>query len=309
MTSDFSHRPVLLEATLDVLQPRAGGQYLDGTLGGGGHSEAILEAAGANGFVVGIDRDPTALAAAAARLERFGDRFRAIRGTFADMETIAGEWAPFDGILLDLGVSSPQLDHPERGFSFRAEGPVDMRMDPSQELDASGLLDKLDERGLVDILRRFGEEPRARRIARAILEGRPWTSTLALAQCVADSSGYRNSRTHPATRTFQAIRMAVNDELGQLERALDIASSLLAPGGRLGVITFHSLEDRMVKRKFRALSGEGGPKDPYGNPLVAPRFRLPHRKGISGKDADAGHPRSRSARLRILEHIPPTSPQ
>lgn len=309
MTSDFSHRPVLLEATLDTLEVREGGRYLDGTLGGGGHSEAILEAAGANGFVVGIDRDPTALAAAAARLERFGNQFQSIQGAFADMETLAGEWAPFHGILLDLGVSSPQLDHPERGFSFRAEGPVDMRMDPSQDLDASRLLDKLDERGLVDILRRFGEEPRARRIARAILEGRPWTSTLALAKCVADSSGYRNSRTHPATRTFQAIRMAVNDELGQLERALDVAASLLAPGGRLGVITFHSLEDRMVKRKFRTLSGEGGPKDPYGNPLVAPRFRLPYRKGISGKDADAGHPRSRSARLRILEHIPPTSPQ
>jgi len=309
VTNDFIHRPVLLEATVEALQPQPAGRFLDCTLGGGGHSEALLEATGPDGIVVGIDRDPAALAAASARLQRFGDRFQPVRGAFAEMAELASEWAPFDGILLDLGVSSPQLDHPERGFSFRVDGPVDMRMDPSQALDAGALIDRLDERGLVDILRRFGEEPRARRIARAVLEGRPWTSTLALANCVAESSGYRNSRTHPATRTFQALRMAVNDELGQLECALDAAMEMLAPNGRLGVISFHSLEDRMVKRRFRLASGEGGPKDPYGNPMVPAHFGLPNRRGISGKDADPGHPRSRSARLRVLQHLPPQNPQ
>ena len=309
MSNDFIHRPVLLEATIEALQPQPAGRFLDCTLGGGGHSEAFLEATGPDGIVIGIDRDPAALAAASARLQRFGDRFQPIRGAFADMAELASEWAPYDGILLDLGVSSPQLDHPERGFSFRVDGPVDMRMDPSQDLDAGALIDRLDERGLVDILRRFGEEPRARRIARAVLEGRPWTSTLALANCIAESSGYRNSRTHPATRTFQALRMAVNDELGQLESALDAAMDMLAPNGRLGVISFHSLEDRMVKRRFRLASGEGGPKDPFGNPMVAAHFGLPIRRGIAGKDADPGHPRSRSARLRVLEHLPPQNPQ
>lgn len=309
MVNDFSHRPVLLESTLEALQPTPSGRYLDGTLGGGGHSEAILEASGADGILVGIDRDPSALAATRERLNRFGDRFHPLQGAFGDMAALAAGWAPFDGILLDLGVSSPQLDKPERGFSFRADGPVDMRMDTTQDLDATKLLDKLDEAGLVDILRRFGEEPRARRIARAILEGRPWFSTLALAECVAESSGYRNSRTHPATRTFQALRMAVNDELGQLRRALDSAVDMLSPGGRLCVITFHSLEDRIVKQAFRSLAGEGGPKDAYGHPLVAPRFRLINRRGIAGKKADAGHPRSRSARLRTLERIPPDTPQ
>jgi 16S rRNA (cytosine1402-N4)-methyltransferase len=309
VSNDFIHRPVLLEATIEALQPQPAGRFLDCTLGGGGHSEAFLEATGPDGIVIGIDRDPAALAAASARLQRFGDRFQPIRGAFADMAELASEWAPYDGILLDLGVSSPQLDHPERGFSFRVDGPVDMRMDPSQDLDAGALIDRLDERGLVDILRRFGEEPRARRIARAVLEGRPWTSTLALANCIAESSGYRNSRTHPATRTFQALRMAVNDELGQLESALDAAMDMLAPNGRLGVISFHSLEDRMVKRRFRLASGEGGPKDPFGNPMVAAHFGLPIRRGIAGKDADPGHPRSRSARLRVLEHLPPQNPQ
>lgn len=308
VTSDFGHRPVLLEATVAGLEPVNGGRYLDGTLGGGGHSAALLDAAGPDGIVVGIDRDPAALAAARARLKPFGDRFTALHGTFDQMAALAADWAPFDGILLDLGVSSPQLDKPERGFSFQSDGPVDMRMDPTQDLDATQLLAGLDERGLAEILRRYGEEPRARRIARAILEGRPWESTLSLARCIADASGYRNSRTHPATRTFQALRIAVNDELGQLERAIAIAVGMLRPNGRLAIITFHSLEDRLVKRTFRILSGHGTAKDPYGNPVIAPKYRLVHRRGIAGKDADAGHPRSRSARLRILEHLPAESP-
>lgn len=309
MSSDFDHRSVLLDSTVEALQPAAGRRYLDCTLGGGGHSHAILEASGPDGQLTGIDRDPHALRAASERLAGFGERFTPLRGTFAEMGHLAGGLGPFDGILLDLGVSSPQLDQPNRGFSFRADGPVDMRMDPDSGQSAAELLDEISESELVNILRRYGEEPRARRIARAILEGRPWTSTLALASCVAEASGYRQSRTHPATRTFQAIRMAVNDELGQLERALDAALQLLAPSGRLAVITFHSLEDRMVKRRFRDAAGENSPRDPYGNPLHPPAYRLVHRRGIAGKDADPGHPRSRSARLRILEKIPPPPPQ
>ena len=308
MANEFIHRPVLLDATIEALRPRPGGRYLDGTLGGGGHAEAILEQIAPEGILVGLDRDPAALLAATGRLSRYKERLVPIRSTFANMGTVAQDWAPFDGILLDLGVSSPQLDHPERGFSLRHDGPVDMRMDPDQDLTASMLLDGLDEKGLVDILRRFGEEPRARRISKAILDGRPWTSTLALAQCISDASGYRNSRTHPATRTFQAIRMAVNDELGQLERAINIAMDMLTDHGRLAIITFHSLEDRMVKRRFRQAAGENSPKDPYGNPVHPPEFKLPNRRGIAGKTEDANNPRSRSARLRTLEKLPSPVP-
>jgi 16S rRNA (cytosine1402-N4)-methyltransferase len=309
VTDEFQHRSVLLEAVVEAIQPRKSARYLDGTLGGGGHSEAILDASGPDGLLIGIDRDPQALAAASERLKRFGERFVPIRGTFADMEKHTASRAPFDGIVLDLGVSSPQLDQGSRGFSFRRDGPVDMRMDPDHPICASELLDNIEERELVNILRRFGEEPRARRIARGILAGRPWTSTVALAQCIEQSSGYRNSRTHPATRTFQALRMAVNDELGQLDRGLDAAIELLAPGGRLAVISFHSLEDRAVKRRFRSAAGEDSPKDAFGNPVVPPVARLIHRRGIAGRDADPDHPRSRSARLRILERLPPPNPQ
>jgi len=309
MGNDFNHQPVLLTSTVEALQPRPDGRYLDGTLGGGGHAEAILQASDPSGQLVGLDRDPQALEAATARLSKYGDRFTPIHTDFGSMLDTAGERGPFDGILLDLGVSSPQLDHADRGFSFRHDGPVDMRMDPSQDLTASALLDSLDETGLVDILRRYGEEPRARRIAKAILDGRPWTRTLELAHCVAESSGYKNSRTHPATRTFQALRMAVNDELGQLERALDSALALLAPHGRLVIISFHSLEDRMVKRYFRQAAGENSPKDPFGHPIHPPAFVLPHRRGISGKKADPDNPRSRSARLRTIEKIPQKNPQ
>jgi 16S rRNA (cytosine1402-N4)-methyltransferase len=298
----FTHITVLRDASVEHLlahSSRGGHRFLDGTLGGGGHSEALLRAAPDGATVLGIDRDPHALAAARARLTPFGERFRAIRGTFGQMvELVEG---PFDGIVLDVGVSSPQLDHAARGFSLREDGPVDMRMDPDQALDAAGLLADLDEAGLMDILRRYGEEPRARRIARAILAGRPWAGTLALADAVARASGYRNSRVHPATRTFQALRIAVNDELGQLERGLDAGLALLAPGGRFAVISFHSLEDRMVKRRFRKAAGVGTPRDAFGHPAITPLGQLVTRKPISGADADADNPRARSAQLRVFE--------
>ena len=301
---EFQHRTVLLDATLQALQPRPGGRYIDGTLGGGGHAEGILNACGPDGLVVGIDRDPNALTAAGQRLAAFGDRFQPVRGRFGDVAQLASAWAPVDGLVLDLGVSSPQLDHADRGFSFQHDGPVDMRMDPDGGESAAQLIDRLDADALADILYRFGEEPRSRRIARAIIAGRPWTSTLALAECIARSSGYRGSRTHPATRSFQAIRIAVNDELGELERALEAALELLRPGGRMAVISFHSLEDRFVKQRFRELAGRRTPRDEFGNPIEPPRGRLIHPRGIAGRDADPDNPRARSARLRVLETLP-----
>ena len=298
---EFEHRSVLLEATIAAIGPCSGQRYLDCTLGGGGHSEALLQQSGPDGLVVGIDRDPQALTAAGKRLAPFGERFQPVRGCMGDMATLAESWAPFDGIVMDLGVSSPQLDHPDRGFSFQHDGPVDMRMDPDQPTSAAALLERIDEAELTRILRHYGEEPRARRIARAVLAGRPWTSTAALASCVERASGYRGSRTHPATRTFQALRIAVNDELGELERALDASVQLVRPGGHVAVISFHSLEDRMVKHHFRAAAGKKTPRDAFGNPIEAPLGRLVHPRGITGKQADPENPRARSARLRVLE--------
>ena len=301
--ADFSHRSVLLPEVLDGLQPRPGGRYLDGTLGGAGHAHGILERSAPDGLLVGIDRDPAALAAATARLASFTDRAILRHGAFADMADLAGSYGPFNGILLDLGVSSPQLDQPDRGFSFRADGPLDMRMDPTRGPTAAELLDELDEHELIRILRVYGEEPRARRIAQAVLAGRPWPGTLALAEEVARSSGYRNSRTHPATRTFQALRIAVNRELEQLELGLAAALLLLAPGGRMAVISFHSLEDRLVKHTFRDWAGKNTPRDPYGHPIRPPDGRIAGR-AKAGKEHDAENPRARSARLRVFERTP-----
>lgn len=303
MVRDFDHSPVLLHAVVDALRPTAGGRYLDGTLGGAGHASAVLAACAPDGMLVGIDRDPNAIEAATNRLADCTDRFVPLRGCMGDMGEIAARWAPFDGLLMDLGVSSPQLDRAERGFSFQKDGPVDMRMDPDSGESASEMLARLDLSALSRILRNYGQEPRARRIARAILEGRPWSSTTALADCVERASGYHGSRTHPATRTFQALRIAVNDELGELERALDAALQLVRPGGHIAVISFHSLEDRMVKRHFRTAAGKHTARDAYGHPIVAPTGRLVHPKGITGKQADPNNPRARSARLRVLQII------
>ena len=300
----FHHVSVLLGAVIDALQPRSGGRYLDGTLGGAGHAAAMLEASSPDGRLVGIDRDPAARAAAQARLASFGERATIIAGTYADMADLAGQHGPFDGILLDIGVSSPQLDDASRGFSFQADGPLDMRMDPTTGESAAELLEYISESDLTQLLRTVGEEPRARRIARAIIAGRPWSRTVVLAEAVAKASGYRNSRTHPATRTFQAIRVAVNGELDQLRRGLDAAIDLLSPGGRLAVISFHSLEDRTVKHHFRALAAVGTPRDAYGHPITPPRLKLVTRKPIRGATADSGNPRARSASLRVAARLP-----
>lgn len=304
LIAGFEHRSVLLDDTLAQLAPRPGGRYLDGTLGGGGHSERILEASAPDGILVGLDRDPAALAAAGARLARFGERALLLRGRFSEMAQLAQAHGPFDGVLLDIGTSSPQLDQAHRGFSFMHDGPLDMRMDPSAGESAAELIDRLTEEELADVIYRYGDEPRSRRIARAIVAGRPWASTGALAACVAEGSGWKGSRTHPATRTFQALRIAVNDELGELERALPAAVSLLRPGGRLAIISFHSLEDRIVKGFLRAAAEIGTARDAYGAPLSAPTLRLCTRRAIDGAEADPTNPRSRSARLRVAERLP-----
>lgn len=293
------HRPVLLDDAVELCAPRAGALVVDGTLGRGGHAAALL----AHGVhLVGLDRDPEAIAAVRARLGDDG-HLELHHAAFSRIpEVLAGRRA--DAVLLDLGVSSPQLDTPSRGFSFRNDGPLDMRMDPSSGEPVSAWLDHTDEATFVDVLFRLGEERQARRIARAVLAARPLRTTGELADVVARTVGRGDGRIHPATRTFQALRMVVNDELGQLAAVLQAVPECLAPGGRFVVIAFHSLEDRLVKQAFRALAGDGAPTDMRGHPLVTPRFRLVERRARKGEDRDPTNPRARSARLRALERLP-----
>ena len=301
----FHHIPVLLEETIATLNPQASGLYLDCTLGGGGHSEAILNA-DSKCRLIGLDRDPDAIKAATKRLNPYKERVRLVHTTYAhylsEIETT------FNGILLDVGVSSHQLDTPQRGFSFQHDGPLDMRMNPENGLSASEWIDRIELKKLTEILFKFGEEPRARQIARAIIEGRPWQTTKALADCVARASGYKNSKTHPATRTFQAIRIAINNELDELLSGLTDALKRLAPNGILAVISFHSLEDRIVKRMLRSAAGYNAPKDIYGHPVNPPYGTLIHRKGLDGARYDSHNPRARSARLRAFQRSPLSSP-
>ena len=323
--SPFHHQSVLLSQTVSSVLRGDGSIYLDGTLGGGGHTYKILETE-PNSLVVGIDRDTEALRASRRRLAVFGDRFIALHGCFGNMFSLLKEndfpqhfqnklfeetnavvkdssidlYPHFDGIILDLGVSSPQLDQAERGFSFSKDGPVDMRMDAQAGISARDFLMQQDEESLANILYFYGEEPRSRRISRAIIEGNPWESTIALADCISKASGYKNSKTHPATRSFQAIRIAVNSELDQLRMGLQKAMNLIKEGGILSVISFHSLEDRIVKEHFRYWAGITTPKDFFGRPTISSLGTLIHKKGLSGKEHDAQNPRSRSARLRCF---------
>ena len=304
------HLPVMPTEVIHALGPLDGEFIIDGTLGGGGHSELMLEA-GAR--VLGIDRDPEALAHARARLARFGDRFTTHQANFAEIDTIPAlrDGGKPDGILLDLGVSSRQLDSAERGFSFMREGPLDMRMGPNAPRTAAELLATIDEAELVGILRTYGEEPRARRIASAIVTQReksPIATTLDLANLIERSIG-RRSRIHPATRAFQAIRIAVNQELESLHAALDAVPRVLKPGGRLAIITFHSLEDRIVKHHLRERSSpfidQPGWPEPRPNPNL--QFRLLSRKAIAPTTNETSdNPRARSAKLRVAELLPPT---
>jgi 16S rRNA (cytosine1402-N4)-methyltransferase len=278
---------------------------IDGTLGGGGHSEIFLKA-GAR--VLGVDRDPEALAHARQRLASYGGQFSTWEGNFARLPEIPeiqrGERA--DGLLLDLGVSSRQLDSAERGFSFMRDGPLDMRMGPSSPRTAADIVNRWPEADIVRILFEFGEESRARRIAGAIVRQRvvkPFITTLDLADFIEKTIG-RHGRTHPATKTFQAIRMAVNEELESLASALSNASSALKPGGRLLIITFHSLEDRMVKRFLKHRSSEFLDEPGWPEPRPNPDFqyRLLARKSIAPSAAETSlNPRARSAKLRVAQ--------
>tara|TARA_B100000809_G_scaffold5286_1_gene5375 strand:- start:4424 stop:5353 length:930 start_codon:yes stop_codon:yes gene_type:complete len=308
--TEFIHEPVLLEEALLALQPAAGRLYVDGTVGGGGHAEAILEASGPGGRLVGFDRDDWALAAAARRLKRFGDRLELHREPFAGLAKCLAK-ASCDGVLLDLGVSSPQLDEAERGFSFQVEGPLDMRMDRRQPVSAAQLVNELEAGELATIFWELGGERRSRRIARAIVEQRDMQrieTTLQLADTVERACPRRGARTHPATGVFQALRMAVNDELGQVQAGLDAAWSVLKPGGCLAVITFHSGEDRLVKQFSRRLAKPYTVRGDVDVPeLREPREPLARelsRKAIKPSDAEVGrNPRSRSAQMRAMEKL------
>jgi 16S rRNA (cytosine1402-N4)-methyltransferase len=307
--SEFVHESVLAREVVELLRPEPGKLLLDGTLGGGGHSLLFLER-GAR--VIGIDKDPRAIAAAKARLARFGEAFRAVRADFRDAKNVldALGLAAVDGALVDLGVSSPQLDAAERGFSFSRPGPLDMRMGDEGE-PLRDLLRRIDERELARILREYGEEPFARPIARAVkraVEAGEPLDTARLAELVAEVIPRKAwpRRIHPATRTFQALRIAVNDELGALAAWLDVLPSVLAPGGRAATISFHSLEDRMVKEKFRALTQAC--TCPPDLPVCACRARASFapvtRKAVTASDAEvAANPRARSAKLRAVEKV------
>ena len=308
---DFRHEPVLLQEVLQWMNVREYGVYCDGTLGGGGHSEAILNASGGKARLYGIDRDSNAIRAASKRLKQYPG-FTAICGNFHDAKELLreAEAGPLDGVLLDLGVSSPQLDNAERGFSYHEDAPLDMRMDQSQGMTAAEFLNTADEQELHAVIRDYGEEKWAARIARIICEHRkdkPFETTFDLVHAVdaaIPKAVRRKDDGHPARRTFQAVRIAVNDELQPLEQALKDLADCLKPGGRICVITFHSLEDRIVKRCFKTLE----------NPCVCPPKapictcgRKPLLKVLAGgavapsTEETERNPRSRSAKLRVAE--------
>ena len=307
----MTHKPVLLKETIASLSVKPGGVYVDGTLGRGGHALEILQRAGTGARLVGIDRDEQALTESAERLRGVpGANLTLVHGCHGNIAQIVRSEGigAVDGILLDLGVSSPQLDEAERGFSFRADGPLDMRMDRSRGETAADLVATRSEDELAAILRTLGEEPNARRIAKAIVQARAARrieTTAALAELVERTVG-RSGAHHPATRTFQAIRMAVNDEMGELERALAGGLELLKPGGRFAVITFESLTDRTVKKFFAAHAGrmvslqQGGER--WEGDL--PKVRLVTRHAVTAsEDEIAENPRARSAKLRTIERI------
>jgi 16S rRNA (cytosine1402-N4)-methyltransferase len=302
------HAPVLYQQALTALDLRAGGHYIDGTLGGGGHAFGILEAAGPDGELLGLDRDRDALVLAAARLAPFGDRAHLRQASFAEMaqQAAALGWARVDGIFLDLGLSSMQLDDPVRGFSFRFEGPLDMRFDRDQRLTAAEIVNTWPEAELADLLRDYGEQPRARHVARAIAAARPISTTTELAEIVAGAAGRGGRRIHPATQTFQALRIAVNGELDMLQAGLQAVPGLLAEGGRLAVISFHSLEDRLVKRFLRQEERDClcPPEQPVCTCGHRATLSVPVRKAIRPTaDEVRANPRARSARLRFAERL------
>ena len=310
----FSHVSVLPQEVMHYLCPRSGGIYIDGTVGGGGHAELILEQSGPDGRLIGFDRDPAALAAAGERLRRFGDRVELIHDNFTGLRHQLGRLgiSGVNGILLDLGVSSHQLDTPERGFSFQFNAPLDMRMNTEEGMSAADLVNEAPEEELTDIIFRFGEERWARRIAKTIVTARSEAQILTTGQLAALVSRAiprkaQEERIHPATRTFQALRIAVNQELASLEEALAGMVDLLQPGGRIAIISFHSLEDRIVKESFRQYIGRCTCPRDFPRCVCGARAQL---KVLTAKpvmatpEEVAANPRARSAKLRAAEKLP-----
>lgn len=315
MSEQFSHISVLLHESIDGLALKPDGIYVDGTFGRGGHTREILRRLGENGRLYSIDRDPQAIEEAG----KIDDpRFNIIHGPFSGIQQYIEERGlsgKIDGVLLDLGVSSPQLDDPERGFSFMRDGPLDMRMDPTSGIPASQWLAEADADDIAWVLKEFGEERFAKRIARAIVAHReddskePLTRTLQLANLIASVSPSRDRKKHPATRCFQAIRIYINSELEEIETAMQGALEVLAPGGRLSIISFHSLEDRLVKRFIRKQSK--GPDVPHGVPLTEEQIRAlgqakmkPVGKALKPSDVEVSdNTRSRSSVLRVAEKL------
>jgi len=308
---EFIHKPVMAAEVLAALKPIPGGRYADGTVGGAGHAASILAASSPTGWLSGCDRDGVAVEAAKTRLaEKFAGRFEIRRSNFAEMDG----WIPAascDAVLLDLGVSSPQLDSPERGFSFQQDGPLDMRMDDRQPRTAADLVNGAGAEELAKIFWEFGGERDSRRFARAIVhdrERKKFGTTRQLAELIERISPRAGRKAHPATKVFQALRIAVNDEMGSLKQGLAVAVSLLRPAGRLAVITFHSLEDRMVKEfgreRSRDYTFEGGVDVPELRKPVVPELKLVSRKAIlPGETELRENPRARSAQLRVMEKI------
>ena len=301
------HLPVLYQEIIHALRPLSPGRYVDGTVGAGGHARGILEACAPNGQLLGLDLDPQALALARETLAPFGQRAHLAQASYTSLPhqlSLLG-WDAVDGIVLDLGLSSMQLDTPERGFSFQHDAPLDMRFSPLNPTSAATLVNTMDEDELADLLYRYGEEPNGRRIARAILRARPLQTTRELAEAVASVSP-RKGRVHPATQTFQALRIAVNEELTSVAEVLPMAVSALRSGGRLAVISFHSLEDRIVKDIFREQSRDlvNPPFEPIYEQERKAILQEVNRKPITPSEQEiAENPRARSAKLRIVEKL------
>ena len=304
------HVPVLPDEVVAGLQPRPGGRFVDCTIGLGGHAAAILERISPSGRLLGIDADPNAIKISKDRFSNYGEAVTLVNDNFVNLDAICKEYLfhPVDGILFDLGVSSPQLDTAERGFSFHLDAPLDMRFSPEQGLTASDIVNRFSEQELAKLIERYGEERHSRRIARYIAQNRPITTTAELAQLVeqASAASSRRSRIHPATRTFMALRIAVNSELQNLELALKQTPDLLRPGGRLTVISYHSLEDRIVKQfmRYAASSCVCPPGTIICRCGHVPTLKLISRKVIKPASLEIeSNPRSRSARLRIAERL------
>ena len=306
--NESPHQPVLYKEIIHALQPYAGGRYVDGTLGAGGHARGILEASVPDGQLLGLDVDPQALALARKILAPYEERVHLAQASYVSLSDQLAQlgWAAVDGIVLDLGASSMQFDTPERGFSFAHDAPLDMRFGPSMPKTAADLVNKYDERELADLIYKYGEERESRKIARAIVRARPLHTTRELVAVIETVSPRRGDRIHPATRTFQALRIAVNEELASIENVLPQAVASLGSGGRLAVISFHSLEDRIVKDYFREQSKDlvNPPYEQIYKEERKATLKEVNRKPITPSDEEIkSNPRARSAKLRIVEKL------